>query len=627
MYQKRISQLFENIEGVETDIDDILVWGTTKEEHDQRLEMALKRCEDIGLTLNKDKCVIGASSVTYIGHVLTPDGVKPDESKIKCILEMPAPTDKKGVMRLLGTVNYLAKFVPDMSQVTEPIRKLLRQDVEFEWTSHQETAFTKIKEILTRDPVLRYFDVSKPVTISCDASQSGLGSVLLQDGKPVAYASRSMTDAETRYAQIEKELLAILFGMARFKSYTYGKEVTVETDHRPLESIVKKPLLNCSLRLQRMLLRLQKYDFKVMYKPGSETHVPDMLSRAYIHEEVDKELEEALQCHVHLVVSNLPYSNEKLEQIRNSTKQDSSLSLVSKLIKEGWPDHRRNVHEKARSFWNHRHELSEYDGLIVKGSQIGIPQALRKEMLGILHESHFGIEKTCNLAKDIMFWPGMHHEIRDYVSKCEICNEHKSSNQKEPMIPSSISELPWQVVGTDLFSWNGSNYVQVVDYMSRFFEVARLENMKSSTVINHIKSIFSRHGIAREVRSDNGGCYASAEFKDFAKTWGFKHVTSSPYMSNSNGQAEIYVKIVKGILNKAKSEHKDPYLSMLQYRNTPIDNLGSPAQLLMNRRLRSKLPVTQKHLKPKVISQKTVREKLTKKQENQNISTTKAVET
>ena len=166
--------------------------------------------------------------------------------------------------------------------------------------------------------------------------------------------------------------------MERFHQYTYGREVTVDCDHLPIESIGKKPLSNCPLRLQRMLLRLQKYDFKVKYKPRSEMHVPDMLSRAYIHEDVDKELEEALQCHVYLVVSNLPYSDEKLEQIRNASKNDSSMSLASKLIKEGWPDHRRNVPEKARSFLNHRHELSEYYGLILKGSQIVIPHAMRK---------------------------------------------------------------------------------------------------------------------------------------------------------------------------------------------------------------------------------------------------------
>lgn len=216
-----------------------------------------------------------------------------------------------------------------------------------------------------------------------------------------------------------------------------------------------------------------------------------------------------------------------------------------------------------------------------------------------------------------MFWPGMNSQIEDYISKCEICMENRSSNQKEPMIPSTISELPWQVVRSDLFTWNGSNYVVVVDYMSRFFEVARLENTKSSTVINHLKSIFARHGILRECRSDNGPQYSSAEFELFAKNWGFKHVTSTPYFSQSNGQAESSVKIVKGILNKSKAEHKDPYLSMLNYRNTPIDNLGSPAQLLMNRRLRSKLPTTQKHLKPNIIRQKKVHEKLSKKQDKQ----------
>ena len=165
LYQKRISQLFEDLEGVETDIDDILVWGRSQEEHDTRLKNALNRCEQIGLTLNKDTCVINSSFLTYIGHKLRSEGVKPDKTKLKAISEMPAPTDRKGVMRLLGTVNYLSKFIPNMSQVTEPIRLLLRQDIEFQWNYEQETAFNQIKEILTCNPVLKYFDVSKPVTV------------------------------------------------------------------------------------------------------------------------------------------------------------------------------------------------------------------------------------------------------------------------------------------------------------------------------------------------------------------------------------------------------------------------------------------------------------------------------
>ena len=144
---------------------------------------------------------------------MSAEGVRPDQEKIKAITEMPAPIDKKGVQRLLGTVNYLAKFVPNMSTVTDPIRKLLKEEKEFAWTHEQNAAFEKIKNILTNDPVLRFFDVSKPITVSCDASNSGLGAVLLQEGKPIAFTSRSLTDAETRCANIERELFAVLLGL------------------------------------------------------------------------------------------------------------------------------------------------------------------------------------------------------------------------------------------------------------------------------------------------------------------------------------------------------------------------------------------------------------------------------
>ena len=217
-----------------------------------------------------DKCVINSSSLTYIGHELSSEGVKPDKMKLKAISEMPAPTDRKGVMRLLGTVNYLSKFISNMSQVTEPIRLLL------------ETAFNQIKELLTSNLVLKYFDVSKPVTVQCDASKSGLGAVLFQDDQPVAYASRSLTETDTRYEQIEMELLSAVFALEKFNQYTFGKQVMVESDHKSLETIVKKPLTNAPPRLQRMLLCLQKYDFVIQYKPGTQMYISDMLSRAYV---------------------------------------------------------------------------------------------------------------------------------------------------------------------------------------------------------------------------------------------------------------------------------------------------------------------------------------------------------
>ena len=206
IFQKRMHQNFGDLAGVETDIDDILVWGKNEEEHLQRLKEVLQRCREINLKLNMEKCQFAMPQVTYLGHIINAQGIAPDKERVRAICEMPPPQDKKGVERLLGTLNYVAKFIPDLSTLTHPIRELLKKDMQFIWEWEQKEAFRKVTEGLSAAPVLAFFDVHKPSVISCDASQTGLGAVLLQDHKPAAYVSCSMTSAETRYAQIEKEL-------------------------------------------------------------------------------------------------------------------------------------------------------------------------------------------------------------------------------------------------------------------------------------------------------------------------------------------------------------------------------------------------------------------------------------
>ena len=216
-------QSFGDLPGIEIDIDNILVWGASEEEHNSHLQAVLKRCKDIGLTLNKDKCRFNVPEVKYLGHTISADGVAPDKEKVRAISEMLPPDDKKGVERLLGVVNYVGKFIPDMATVTKPIRDLLRKDVQFNWSSEHDEAFKKLKGLLSAAPVLAFYNVKKPVTVSVTklcldqtASQFGLGTVLLQEGRPIAYASRALTDTECRYAQIEKELLAVVFGLEKF---------------------------------------------------------------------------------------------------------------------------------------------------------------------------------------------------------------------------------------------------------------------------------------------------------------------------------------------------------------------------------------------------------------------------
>ncbi|KAK3732304.1 hypothetical protein QZH41_007808 [Actinostola sp. cb2023] len=284
VFHKRLHELFQDLSGVETDIDDILVWGRTREEHDERLEKTLQRARESNLKLNPDKCKIRRSEVLYIGHVLTTDGVKPDVSKLEAITSMPTPEDKHGIQRLLGMVNYVAKFLPNISEVTSPLRELLKKDVAWHWTERHEQSFNDIKKLLTETSkgVLKYYDPKQPVGLQVDACKSGLGAVLMQGGSPIAYASRSLTETECKYAQIEKELLAVVFGCERFHQYIYAKEVTVETDHRPLVSIITKSLDKAPARLQRMLLRLQRYNIDLQYKPGKELYTADTLSRAHL---------------------------------------------------------------------------------------------------------------------------------------------------------------------------------------------------------------------------------------------------------------------------------------------------------------------------------------------------------
>ena len=234
----------------------------------------------------------------------------------------------------------------------------------------------------------------------------------------------------------------------------------------------------------------------------------------------------------------------------------------------------------------------------MKGDRIVIPKSLRKDMLHRVHYSHLGIEKCKQRARDVIFWPGMCSEIEKLIQGCLVCQEKQNANAKEPLLPRKIPERPWQVVASDLFSLEKVNYVIVVDYYSRFFEIERLKDTLSSTVVKKTKAIFSRHGIPEELVSDNGPQFISQEYKQFTSEWDIVHTTSSPEYPQSNGLAEKAVQTAKNILQKAINDKKDPYLCLLEYRNTPVDNFASPAQLLMSRSLRSILPVLRKKLEP-----------------------------
>ena len=254
VYQRSVSNMVHDIEGCEAIVDDILIWGKDIEEHDKRLKQVLDRIREHNMKLNRDKCEFRKSSISYVGHVLTGQGCKPDPEKVRAVKEMPPPTNVKELQTLLGFVQYLAKFIANMSDITAPLRQLLEKDIQWHWDLEQQSAFDLLKDEMTNAPVLRFYDPKKQLVLSVDASSKGLGSVLLQEGQPIAYASRALTKSQQNYAQIEKETLAITFGCRKFHQYVYGREVIVESDQKPLQAIFSKPLFKSPLRLQRLLL-------------------------------------------------------------------------------------------------------------------------------------------------------------------------------------------------------------------------------------------------------------------------------------------------------------------------------------------------------------------------------------
>ena len=216
--------------------------------------------------------------MTYVGHVFGTDGLRPSPDKVQAILNMPAPHDKLSLQRFMGMVNYLHKFIPHLADINKPLIELLEKSVEWHWMERQQKAYEELINRITQAPVLKYFDVSADVTVSVDASLEGLGACLLQGMQPVAYASRALNSAEHNYAQIEKEMLAIVFGTNKFHLYIYGKQVSVETDLKPLERLFKKTLSKATQCIQRMMLRVQHYDLKVNYVPGNQLLIADTLS-------------------------------------------------------------------------------------------------------------------------------------------------------------------------------------------------------------------------------------------------------------------------------------------------------------------------------------------------------------
>nr|KAG5700576.1 hypothetical protein BaRGS_015372 [Batillaria attramentaria] len=582
-----MSNLLEGIDGVICHMDDILVHASDQVTHDKILRLVLARLQSGGLTLN-EKCEFSKTSVKFLGHIIDENGIRPDPEKVAAIQDMPAPQCITELQRFFGMVNFLAKFVPNLASVTEPLRQLLRADTVWSWESPQQQAFEKVKNLLSSHPVLAHYSPQRETIVAADASNNGLGAVLFQiqdngQRRPVAYASRSLAPAETRYATIEKEALAAAWAVERFHDYLMGMEFTIETDHKPLVPLLgSTEISKMPPRIQRFRLRLMSYQPKLIHVAGKQQITADTLSRAPAKtpDAADLMSIQDVSAYTQQTIQFLPASQQKLQEIQKKQHADAETHQVIEYCLKGWPAYPTQA-ALNQQFWSNRQHFSVVDGILLYDDRIVIPRDMQLEMLTKLHESHLGITKCRALAQSSVWWPYISRQIEETVARCHTCSKLKPE-VREPLMPSAVPERPWSRVAMDMFELNGKLYIVVVDYLSRWAEVRLLQAETSKAVILAVKSIFAIHGIPEVVVSDNAPNFASAEFADFAKSYGFTHTTSSPRYPQSNGEAERSVQTVKTLMKKAK----DPSLALLMYRATPLQNGLSPAEILMGRKLR-----------------------------------------
>ena len=545
-FQKISEKYFADIPGVTVYIDDIIIATTNEKDHDQILEMIVKRAIKNGVKFNKSKIQFKQKSVKYLGQIFDENGMHCDPDKINAIKQLKNPQNRKELQSILGMINYLRGYIPNLSEKTEPLRALLRKDILFQWTELHTKTLDKLKIIMSKAPVLAPFVSELEATIQTDASKDGIGSVLLQSGRPVAYSSRSLTDTEKEYAQIEKEMLAIVHAIKKFHLYIYGRRFTVMTDHKPLLAIMQKPISKIyNHRLQRLKLKIIKYDFQIRHAPGKEMHIADLLSRNYLDvaEPEDVTNEEM----VHTITKQITITDTRKEQFQIAVNQDKELRKILKYCLTDWPKSKKKLNADLYSYWDLKEDIHTAENLLFYKERIIVPKILRSDMLKLLHESHHGIVKTKLLANNTFYWPYMNKDIENLVNNCNICEKYRSKNPNNILKPHEIPKLPFKKIAADILEYGGENYLVIMDYYSKWLEVKQMKGKTSNNVIATLKPIFACHGIPSMLIADNMP-FNSYECRKFAKEWAFKIITTSPHLSRSNGQAESGVKIAKMIL-------------------------------------------------------------------------------
>ena len=598
-FQEIMEQLTRDLRGVAIYLDDILVSGSSAEEHLQNLRALLKRLQDKGLRCNKRKCSFAQSSVEYLGYTLSRHGVSKGR-KVDAILKMPPPMDVTGVRSFLGSVQFYGKWIPSLSTLAEPLNQLTRKDKPWRWGKAEQSAFQQLKEALCSDNVLAHFDPSQQIGISCDASEVGIGVVLFhrfKDGteRPIANASKTLTDTQRRYSQIQKEALAVIFALKKFHQFLYGRNFILVTDHKPLIALFgpKKGIpAMAANRLARWALMLSQYDYTIEYRKTTDHGNADALSRLPAGEDLDFDGEEeeediSMVCTIKTISQQLNPTDPGL--IAKESRKDPVISMVIRYVTEGWPQSVDS--DEIKHYKKLINSLCTENGCLFHGARLVIPARLKEEVLQLIHLGHFGMQRMKQLARTVVYWHNIDSDIEQLARTCTACAEHQNKPAKPANHPWMMPEKRWSRIHLDhAINFMGNNWLVVVDAYSKFPCIHATTSTSTKATINLLEEDFSLFGYPHTIVTDNATTFMSDEFKEWCHQRGIIHLTGAPYHPATNGQAERLVQTFKQSLRKSSLPPKAALQEFLmQYRRTPLDCGLSPSELLNRRQIRCQL--------------------------------------
>jgi hypothetical protein len=543
------SDYVENI--IEVFMDDFTVYGDSFDKCLDNLTKILKRCIETKLILNFEKCHFMVNQGIVLGHVISKEGIEVDKAKIDVIKSLPYPLSVRDVRSFLGHAGFYRRFIKDFSKIARPLCELLQKEVDFDFNEVCKSSFDLLKDMLTCAPIIQPPNWQLPFEIMCDASNHAIGAVLGQkEGKEshvIYYASRTLDSAQCNYSTTEKELLAVVFALEKFRSYLLGTKVIVFSDHAALKYLLKKK--DAKPRLIRWILLLQEFDLEIRDKSGAENLVADHLSRLLLDKDSSPLMDEFPDEHLFSISGETPWYAD----------------IVNYLVSKTFPGTlSRNEREKTKRdarfyMWDDPYLWKHCPDQVIRRC---VPQVEFQSVMQFCHSEacggHFGHNRTFRKVLECgLYWPTL---MRDCYLFCKICTKCQmtgniSSRNQMPQFPMLFCEI-FDVWGMDFMGpfpvSHGNLYILLaVDYVSKWVEAKATRNDDARTVIDFLQSnIFSRFGTPRAIISDRGTHFCNKMMESMMKKYGVMHRISTAYHPQSNGQAELSNREIKSILEK-----------------------------------------------------------------------------